>query len=106
MFDQRTTSIDARGDAARLLHAAARERLKVVMTDLFLPQRHRLTEWQRSVMSALLGRLVYSIEAELRAALARHFAAATHPSLHTLMAGEYAGVAQPILEDSGALRDP
>src|SRR5439155_588173 len=76
MSDQRVNQTDARGDAARLLHAAARERLKVVMTDLFLPTHLRLSEWQRTVMNALLDRLVQSIEEELRGGLVRSIAAA------------------------------
>jgi hypothetical protein len=106
MSDQRTNHNDARGDAARLLHAAARERLKVVMTDLFLPAHLRLTEWQRTAMSALLERLVQSVEAELRASLAGHFPSETHADANRALAGGQGPVAQSILEDTGALRDP
>src|SRR5688500_1031302 len=106
MSDQRMSQPDTRGDAARLLHAAARERLKVVTTDLFLPAHLRLTEWQRTAMSALLERLVVSVEEELRADLALQFSVDSHPDLHAVLAGEEASVSWPILEDGGALRDP
>ncbi len=46
-------------DAARLLLAAARERFAVAATDLLLPDRARLTEWQRLTAAALLTRLVH-----------------------------------------------
>lgn len=106
MSDQRMSQKDARGDAARLLHAAARERLKVVMTDLFLPAHLRLSEWQRTAMSALLERLVQSVEEELRAGLDRHFPPQTHAEVHQALAGDPGPVAQSILEDTAALRDP
>lgn len=106
MSDQRMSQKNARGDAARLLHAAARERLKVVMTDLFLPAHLRLSEWQRTAMSALLERLVQSVEEELRADLGRHFPLATHAEVHGALVGDQGPVAQSILEDTAALRDP
>ena len=49
------------GDAARLLLASARERFSVAATDLLLPERSRLTEWQRLTASALLLRLVRAV---------------------------------------------
>jgi len=105
MSDQRVDHKDARGDAARLLHAAARERLKVATTDLFLPAHLRLTEWQRTAMNALLERLVQSVEEELRTGLVRHFSASTHEDLHATLASDHTSVARSILEDSGALHD-
>jgi len=57
-------------------------------------------------MSALLERLIRSVEEELRAGLARQFPAATHAPLHDALAADHVAIAQPILEDSGALRDP
>jgi hypothetical protein len=106
MSDQRISQTDARGDAARLLHAAARERLKVVMTDLFLPTRLRLSEWQRTVMNAVLERLVQSIEEELWAGLARHFSPETHAAVNRGLVADLGPIAHSILEDTGALRDP
>src|SRR5438309_540037 len=106
MSDQRVNQTDARGDAARLLHAAARERLKVVMTDLFLPTHLRLSEWQRTVMNALLERLVQSIEEELRGGLVRHFSPETHAAVNGGLVADQGPIAHSILEDTGALRDP
>ena len=45
---------ERQSDAARLLLAAARERFAVAATDLLLPDRARLTEWQRLTAAALL----------------------------------------------------
>ena len=61
------------GDAARLLLAASRERSAVAATDLLLPEQARLSEWQRLTASALLLRLVRTVEDDLRARLAGEF---------------------------------
>jgi hypothetical protein len=68
-----------------------------------LPDAHRLSEWQRSTVSALLGRLVASIEAELRGALAASFVA--EEGLHASLASAAVEIATPIL-DSAAPWDP
>ena len=90
-------------DAARLLLAAARERFAVAATDLLLPDRARLTEWQRLTASALLARLVRSIEDDLRARLAIRFAG--HEALHAALSSAHVPIALPILERAQALRD-
>jgi uncharacterized protein (DUF2336 family) len=92
-----------RSDAARLLLAAARERFSVAATDLLLPERVRLTEWQRLTASTLLSRLVRSIEDALRAPLAAHFL--EHEALHAALASAHVPIALPILERAGALGD-
>lgn len=92
-----------RGDAARLLLAAARERFAVAATDLLLPERVRLTEWQRLTAASLLHRLVRSIEDALRAPLADHFAG--HESVHAALASAHVPIALPILERAQALGD-
>ena len=76
MGDARSSGRETRSDAARLLLAAARERFAVAATDLLLPDKARLTEWQRLTAASLLARLVRSIEDELRASLAERFAEA------------------------------
>jgi uncharacterized protein (DUF2336 family) len=105
MSDQRVTQGEARGDAARMLHAAAIERLSVALTDLFLPARFRLSEWHRTTMAALLARLVRSVEDQLRGALAERFAEAEFPELHAALVVPHVEIALPILEPSSALRD-
>jgi hypothetical protein len=92
-----------RSDAARLLLAAARERFAVAATDLLLPERARLTEWQRLTAATLLTRLVRSIEDSLRASLARHFA--TDEALHAALSSAHVPIALPILERAQALGD-
>jgi len=92
-----------RSDAARLLLAAARERFAVAATDLLLPERARLTEWQRLTASTLLARLIRSIEDALRAPLAEHFA--EHEALSAALSSAHVPIVLPILERAQALGD-
>jgi uncharacterized protein (DUF2336 family) len=92
-----------KGDAARLLLAAARERFAVAATDLLLPERARLTEWQRLTAASLLSRLLRSVEDALRVALADHFAA--HEAAAAALSSAHVPIALPILERAGALAD-
>jgi uncharacterized protein (DUF2336 family) len=94
---------EAQGDEARLLLAASRERFAVAAADLLLPERSRLSEWQRSTASALLQRLVRSIEESLRAALVHRFEA--QESLHAALGSANVAIALPLIERSGVLRD-
>lgn len=90
-------------DAARLLLAAARERMAVAATDLLLPDKARLTEWQRMTAGGLLVRLVRSIEESLRGALLEPFSA--HDALREALASARVQIALPILERAGVLAD-
>ncbi len=90
-------------DAARLLLAAARERFAVAATDLLLPDRARLTEWQRLTAAALLTRLIRGIEDDLRARLAVRFE--DHAALHAALSSAHVPIALPILERAQVLRD-
>jgi uncharacterized protein (DUF2336 family) len=92
-----------RGDAARLLLAAARERFAVAATDLLLPHAARLTEWQRLTAATLLARLIRSIEDALRVPLAQHFA--SNEALAAALASAHVAIALPILERAGVLGD-
>lgn len=103
MAEPGATSQGKRSDAARLLLAAARERFAVAAADLLLPDRARLTEWQRLTAAALLGRVVASIEDELRERLAARFAA--HEALAAALSSAHVPIAQPILDRAQALRD-
>lgn len=103
MAETGATGRGRQSDAARLLLAAARERFAVAATDLLLPDRARLTEWQRLTAGSLLTRLVASIEDDLRARLAVHFA--DHEALHAALASAHVPIALPILERAQALGD-
>lgn len=94
----------ARSDAARLLLAAARERFAAAASDLLLPERARLTEWQRLTAATLLTRLVRSIEDALRASLAEHFEG--HEAVAAALSSAHVPIALPILERAQALGDP
>jgi len=97
------SGVDA--DGAALLLASARERLAVALADLALPPPHRLTEWQRASISALLAGLVRGIEEELRAALAVHFSGLDREAAHAALTSAHVPIAAPILERSTALAD-
>ena len=103
MAEPGSTRREGRSDAARLLLAAARERFAVAATDLLLPDRSRLTEWQRLTASNLLSRLVRTIEDDLRVRLADRFEG--HGALHAALASAHVPIAVPILDRAQALRD-
>jgi hypothetical protein len=103
MAEGETTARGKPSDAARLLLAAARERFAVAATDLLLPDRARLTEWQRLTAAALLTRLVRGLEDEMRARLAVRFEG--HAALHAALSSAHVPIALPILERAEALRD-
>lgn len=89
----------------RLLHAAARERLKVATTDLFLPAHLRLTDWQRTLMTSLLDRLVQTVEQDLLAGVARHLKDPDRPDLTVLLGVDPLPISPPLLRESGTLHD-
>src|ERR1043165_8824959 len=102
MAESGSTKGRTESDAARLLLAAARERFAVAATDLLLPDRARLTEWQRLTAAALLSRLVRGVEDELRTRLALRFEA--HEALHAALYSAHVPIALPILERAEALQ--
>lgn len=104
MTDDRTGDARGRGDAARLLLAAARERFSVAATDLLLPETTRLTEWQRLTAAALLSRLIRTIEDALRSDLLDRLA--RYDALHAAFSSAHVPIAQPLLERAQVLRDP
>jgi len=85
------------GGAAQLL-ASARERLSAALADLALPDRLRLSEWQRTAIAALLARLVRSVEDELRTALIGHFPGAAQDALDAALSSAHVPLALPVLE--------
>lgn len=92
------------GGAARLL-ASAHARLAATMADIRLPQRLRLSEWQRTTVGALLARLVRTVEDDLRAAIADP-ALAGHDALHAALTSAHVAIAAPILERAPAFPTP
>ncbi|HYJ31476.1 MAG TPA: DUF2336 domain-containing protein [Allosphingosinicella sp.] len=103
MSDEGRERRESKSDAARLLLAAARERFSVAATELLLPERIRLSEWQRLTAASLLARLVASIEDQLRAALAEHFR--DHDALHAALSSAHVAIALPVLERAAVLGD-
>ncbi len=105
MSDQRLVKSERREDHARLLHAAARERLSVAVADLRLPQRLRLTDQQRATIAALLSRLIRTIEDELRAELAATELVRGNDALAAAFTSAHVAIAGPIIERSQAPAD-
>src|SRR4051812_45663546 len=103
MAEGGSTRPERQSDAARLLLAAARERFAVAATDLLLPDRARLTEWQRLTASTLLNRLIGGLEDELRTRLTARFE--SHAALHAALSSAHVPIALPILERAQVLRD-
>lgn len=100
---QRTDRREAKGDAARLLLAAARERFAVAAVDLLLPDQARLNEWQRLTAAALLTQLVRTVESELRSGLADLLPG--DEELQAALTSDHVPIALPILERANVLRD-
>lgn len=92
-------------DGAAQLVASARARVAAAAADLRLPERERLTEWQRLTMLALLHRLVRSVEDDLRSALAEILPVGEHDALHASLSSAQLDIAGPLLDDS-AFWDP
>ncbi|HWL47816.1 MAG TPA: hypothetical protein VNQ31_08890, partial [Sphingomonadaceae bacterium] len=80
---------------------AARARLDAMMTDLFLPDAGRLSDFHRATMTRLLARLIERIERAIRG----HLAAAGPPPLDGMPGVDDAPVAAPRLARAGVLRD-
>jgi uncharacterized protein (DUF2336 family) len=105
MSDPRLTRSERRDDDARLLHAAACERIAAAASDLRLPERLRLTDQQRSTMRSLLSKLSRSVEDELRASLLDHETVRGSEGLAAAFASAHVEIAGPIIERSGAAAD-
>lgn len=87
---------------------AARAQLVDAITDLFLPAAQRLTDQQRALMTDVLGRLLGTIEMEVRRHLVEALARspASQPDLEARLASDSIEVARPVLERSGVVRNP
>jgi uncharacterized protein (DUF2336 family) len=87
--------------------AAARAELAFTVSDFLVPDDFRLTEQQRALMQDILGKLIRSIEQDVRANLAEALirARANMPELEKLLANDDIEVARPVLERSSVLTD-
>jgi uncharacterized protein (DUF2336 family) len=86
---------------------AARSQLTHAISDMFLPENQRLTEYERALMQDVLGKLITSIEIDVRASLAEAVMRANVglPELERMLANDAIEVARPILEQSHVLAD-
>jgi uncharacterized protein (DUF2336 family) len=87
--------------------AIARSQLTHAISDMFLPENQRLTEHERALMQDVLGKLITSIEIDVRASLAEAVMRANIglPELERMLANDAIEVARPILEQSHVLAD-
>ena len=100
-------------DIDRLLKLAAdrssgaRAELAFAVSDFLVPDDYRLTEQQRALMQDILGKLIHSIELEVRANLAESLirSGAGFPDLERQLANDEIQVARPVLERSHVLTD-
>jgi len=93
-------------DAARLL-ASARARLAAAAADLALPDRLRLSDWQRSTVGALFASLVRDVEDALRAALLERLDAGSPAEpLRAALASAGLPIALPLLETGRLVGQP
>lgn len=105
MSDQRLARPHGRQDEARLLHAAARERLSVAAADLALPERLRLSDRQRTTVASLNAKLIRTIEDELRSYLIESELVRADEALLAAFGSAHVAIAVPILDRSPAARD-
>lgn len=106
-------AIERRIDVNRLLALAAersrasRNELLNAIVDLFLPAEDRLTDQQRALMTDVLGKLIGSIEIEVRQYLVEALlrSRVDLPDLEAMLANDRIEVARPILERSRVIRD-
>jgi hypothetical protein len=105
MSDQRPGRTDKWDDDARLLDAAARERLSVAAADLDLPAALRLSEWERSTVAALAAKIVRTVEDELRATLIETALVRGHDAVRAAFSSAHVSIGGPILERSRAPLD-
>ncbi|MDT9597497.1 DUF2336 domain-containing protein [Sphingosinicella rhizophila] len=80
--------------------------MSVAFEDLRLPRDLRLSEWQRTVVTALRARLVRQIEDELRSGVAGALEGTGNEALHAALSSAHVVIAGPILDECGAPSDP
>ena len=87
---------------------AGRRELFENIADLFMLERSRLSDRERSLLTGILGNLIGTVERQVRRALSERFKnEADAPSeLIYLLASEEIEIARPILMESPVLREP
>lgn len=103
----------SQNDIDRLLTLAAdrtrsaRQELVHAILDFFLPDRFRLTEQQRALMTDVLGKLIKTIEMDVRRNLVDALlrSSVELPELERMLANDEIEVARPLLERSQVLQD-
>lgn len=107
MPNDRPIDVQALLDLAANRSTAARSQLLSAIVDLFLPAGQRLTDQQRALMTDVLGRLLGSIEMEVRQHLVEALmrSPVELPELEAQLANDAIEVARPILERSKVIRD-
>ncbi|SNS09143.1 Uncharacterized conserved protein, DUF2336 family [Sphingomonas laterariae] len=91
------------GDAARA-QAAGRERVRLALIDLFLPDGRRLRDIERAAAANLLQRLVATVEDDLRDRIGQRIETRDAVLATALTAGA-TPIAAPMIEHAGMLRD-
>lgn len=78
------------------------------ITDLFLSEDNRLNEHERALMLDILGKLIRTVEADIRRQLSDKLADAdwAPAELITALANDDIEIARPVLERSPVLQDP
>ncbi len=102
-----SVKIDRLLDLAADRSRAARSELTDAIVDLFLPDRHRLSDHQRAIMTDVLRKLVGSLEIEVRQYLVEALLRGPDPlpELQAVLANDEIEVAQAVLERSRVLQD-
>lgn len=91
------------GDAARA-QTAGRERIRLALIDLFLPDGRRLRDIERTVAANLLHRLIATVEDDLRDRIGQRMET-RDPVLATALTAGATSIATPMMEHAGLLRD-
>jgi len=92
------------GDAVRA-QAAGRDRIRLALIDLFLPEGKRLRDIERTVAANLLQRLIATVEDDLRDRIGERMET-RDPVLATALIAGATPIAAPMMEQAGLLRDP
>src|SRR3546814_3620949 len=100
-------NVDRLLDLAADRSRSARSELTHAIVDLFLPERHRLSDHQRAMMTDVLRKLIGSLEIEVRQYLVEALLRGPDPlpELQAVLAHDEIEVAQAILERSRVLQD-